>query len=87
MPGEEQKPKKAVTIYVNAQAHEWAKEPITYAEVVTLGFPEYPQHPEITYSVKYKRGLGQKPEGSLAPGEAVTVKEEMTFRVTPTGQS
>jgi hypothetical protein len=87
MTEERERGKKSATIYVNAVAHEWPKREITYAEVVTLGFPDYPQHPEITYSVKYKRGGGHKPEGTLAPGESVNVKEEMTFRVTQTGQS
>ncbi len=37
--------------------------------------PDYPQHPEITYSVKYKHGPGHKPEGTLSPGGEVMVKE------------
>jgi hypothetical protein len=48
---------------------------------------DYPQHPEITYSVRYKRGQGDKPEGTLSPGGSVKVKEGMTFSVSPTGQS
>jgi hypothetical protein len=79
--------KKTVTIVVNGTADEWPKEEITYAEVVTLDVPDYPQHTEITYSVKYKRGHGEKPEGILAPGESVKVKEGMSFSVSPTGQS
>jgi len=79
--------KKTVTIIVNGTPHEWPKTEITYAEVVTLDVPDYPQHPEITYSVTYKRGHGDKPEGILAPGASVRVKEGMVFSVSPTGQS
>ena len=79
--------KKMVTIYVEGTPHEWPKGEITYAEVVTLEVPNYPQHPEITYSVKYKKGDGNKPEGILAPGESVKVKEGMIFNVSETGQS
>ena len=79
--------KKTVTIIVNGIPHEWPKTDITYAEVVTLDVPDYPQHPEITYSVKYKNGHGNKPEGVLAPGGSVKVKEGMIFSVSPTGQS
>jgi hypothetical protein len=79
--------KKTVTIYVEGTPHEWPKGEITYAEVVTLEVPDYPQHPEITYSVKYKRGHGDKPEGILAPGASVKVKEGMIFNVSDTGQS
>jgi hypothetical protein len=79
--------KKTVTIIVNGTSHEWPKDEITYAEVVTLEVPDYPQHPEITYSVKYKRGHGNKPEGTLSPGDSVKVKEGMIFSVSETGQS
>lgn len=78
---------KAVTIIVNGTPHEWAKPEITYAEVVTLDVPDYAQHPEITYSVKYKKGHGHRPEGVLPPGGSVRVKDGMVFSVTPTGQS
>ena len=79
--------KKTVTIYVEGAPHEWPKGEISYAEVVTLEVPDYPQHPDILYSVKYKKGLGHMPEGTLAPGASVKVKEGMIFSVSPTGQS
>jgi hypothetical protein len=79
--------KKTVTIIVEGTPHEWPKTEISYAEVVTLEVPDYPQHPEITYSVKYKRGQGEKPEGILSPGGSVKVKEGIIFSVSPTGQS
>jgi hypothetical protein len=81
------KAKKSVTIYVEGTPHEWPKGEISYAEVVTLEVPDYPQHPEITYSVRYKQGPGNKPEGTLAPGASVKVKEGMKFNVSETGQS
>lgn len=79
--------KKLVTIIVEGSPHEWPKDEITYAEVVTLEVPDYAQHPEISYSVTYKRGHGNKPEGILSPGMSVKVKEGMIFNVSPTGQS
>lgn len=79
---------KTVTIVVDGTPHEVPrKENITYAEVVTLAYPDYPQHPEITYSVTYTRGHGNKPEGILSPGGSVKVKEGMSFSVNRTGQS
>jgi hypothetical protein len=79
---------KTVAIVVNGTEHEWPKnDDITYAQVVTLDVPDYPQHPEITYSVKYKNGHGNKPEGTLSPGGSVKVKDGMIFSVSPTGQS
>ncbi|MFA6234124.1 MAG: multiubiquitin domain-containing protein [Bacteroidota bacterium] len=79
--------KKVVTIIVNGTPHDWPKEEITYAELVTLDVPDYQQHPEISYSVTYKRGHGQKPEGTLSSGGSVKVKEGMIFNVSRTGQS
>ena len=78
---------KQVTIIVNGTPNQWPKGEITYAEVVALAYPDSQQHPEITYSVTYKNGHGDKPEGILAPGASVKVKEGMIFTVTQTGQS
>jgi hypothetical protein len=78
---------KTVTIIVDGAPHDWAKDEISYAEVVTLEVPTYPQHPEITYSVKYTNGHGNKPEGILSPGASVKVKDGMIFSVSETGQS
>jgi len=81
------KEKKVVTIIVEGTSHEWPKDEITYAEVVTLEVPDFPQHPEITYKVTYKKGRGNKPEGILSPGASVEVKNGMIFSVFDTGQS
>lgn len=79
---------KTTTIVVDGTPHEVPKnEYISYAEVVTLAYPDFPQHPEVTYSVTYMRGHGEKPEGILNPGETVKVKSGMSFRVNRTGQS
>ncbi len=78
---------KSVTIIVDGTPHEVEKEKISYAEVVTLAYPDYPQHPEITYSVTYKRGPNVNHEGILAQGGTVMVKKDMVFNVSRTGQS
>jgi hypothetical protein len=78
---------QTVTIYVNTNPHEWPKDDISYEQVVKLEVPEYPQDPEITYSVKYKKGHGNKPEGTLSKGMSVKAKEGMEFSVSETGQS
>lgn len=78
---------KTVTVIVEGSSHQWPKGDISYEEVVTLEVPDYAQHPEITYSVKYTRGQGNKPEGTLSPGGSVKVKDGMIFSVSETGQS
>ena len=78
---------KSVTIIVNGQQHEFPKADITYAEVVALAFPNPPTGPYIEISVTYRRGHGQKPEGTLLPGGEVRVKDGMVFNVTATDKS
>lgn len=85
---EDDRKPKAITIVVDGTPHEVPKnERISYAEVVTLAYPDYAQHPEITYSVTYSRGHNDKPDGILPPGGSVKVKEGMAFNVNRTGQS
>ena len=79
--------KKTVTIIVEATPHEWPKTEITYSEVVALEVPGYTPDSNITYSVGYERGQGNKPEGSLSPSASVKVKEGMIFHVSETSQS
>lgn len=76
-----------VTIYINSTPFEFTKNRITYEEVVSLAFPDFPQHPERTYSVTYKNGQSDKPEGILSPGASIKVKDGIQFKVKHTGQS
>jgi hypothetical protein len=78
---------KQVTIKVNTKDHDVERGDITYATVVTFAFPDFPQHPERTYSVTYKKGHNSKPEGILPPNGTVKVKDKMMFTVKHTGQS
>ena len=78
---------KTVTIIVEGTPHKWPEEYITYDQVVTLEVPDYAQNPEITYTVTYKRGPRNKPEGTLSKGGTVKVVEGMVFNVVSTGQS
>jgi hypothetical protein len=76
-----------VTIVVDGTPHEVNKGTVTYAEIVTLAYADYPQHAEITYSVTYKKGPTPNPEGILSAGGHVVVKNGMVFNVSRTGQS
>jgi hypothetical protein len=77
-----------LTVIVDGTPHELPKrERATYAEIVTLAYPDYPQHPNITYSVTYERGPWENPEGPLPPGGSVKIKEGMSFIVNRTGES
>jgi hypothetical protein len=75
-----------VTIYVDTDAHEVPKGDITYSTVVRFAYPDFEQT-GATYSVKYTRGHGEKPDGILPPGGSVKVKEGMRFVISRTGES
>ena len=60
---------------------------LTFDQVADLAFPGRPTGPNIKVSITYHRGVGKKPEGILAPGQTVKVKDGMIFDVTPTDKS
>ena len=78
---------KDVTIVVNGTQKTIQKDDITYDEVVRLAFETPPYGENTLFSVTYRRGHGNKPEGILAEGESVKAKEGMIFDVTATDKS
>lgn len=80
------KPPKTVTILVNQDQHEVAKEKISYDEVVALYLKDGGSSSN-EYLIKYSRGNSDNISGTLAPGNEVMVKDGMRFRVSGTGES
>lgn len=79
---------KFVTIYVEAKPYQWPKnEPISFTQVIQLEVPTHTPQSNITYSMKWTRGNGNRPEGILVPGASVKVKDGIRFTVSETGQS
>lgn len=81
------KPPKTVTIIVNGRPHELPKEEISFSALVDIAFPGQSQGDGICFTVTYKRGQGNKPEGTLVDGESVKLKDGMVFNVTRTDKS
>jgi len=82
----ESQEKKDVIIIVNGREKTVAKEEISFSEVVALAF-DTPQNETVIFTVTYRRGHGNKPEGSMVSGESVRVKEGMIFNVSATNKS
>jgi hypothetical protein len=78
---------KAYTIIVNAREKMVTTKTLTFAEVVALAFDPPPAGPNIMFTITYRRGEGNKPQGSLVEGENVKLKEGMIFNVTATDKS
>ncbi len=78
---------KAITIIVNGRQKTVMSKELTFNEVVDLAFDNPQRGPYIVFTITYRRGQGDKPEGSLLEGGTVKVKEGMVFNVTRTDKS
>ncbi len=78
---------KEFNIIVNGDPHVWSQKKISFVDVVKLAFNIYEDHPNVVYSVTYKRGDDSKPEGSMVKGDTIVVKDKMLFHVSKSGES
>ncbi len=81
------KTKKSVTIVINGTEHAVEKDHLSYEEVIKLAYENPPYGENTLFSVTYRRGNGNKPDGTLTIDECVKVKEGMIFDVTATDKS
>ena len=74
------------TIIINGRSVEVAQKELTFDEVVALSGLAIERN--ITFTITYRRGRGEKPEGSMVEsGDPVKVKEGMIFNVDSTTRS
>ena len=84
----ETKQPKTITIIVNGREKTVEKnDQISSQELVTLAFENPPTGEFICFTITYRKGHGNKPDGNLAEGELVKVKDGMIFNVTATDKS
>ncbi|AEI52165.1 multiubiquitin domain-containing protein [Runella slithyformis] len=76
-----------VILIINGKEKPWQKKKITFSELVTLAFGTYTDNDTTVYTVTYKRGPNQNPEGSMVKGDSVHIKNKMVFNVTATDKS
>lgn len=84
---EEQGHNKDFTIIVNGRQKVVTAKEMSFTEIVALAFDSPPTGPNVVFTVTYRRGEGNKPEGSLVEGENVKIKDGMIFNVTATDKS
>lgn len=82
----DEKPKD-VTIIVNGRERTWAKDEISFEQLVEIAFPNQPSGADYSYTVTFSKGDDKKPHGSLVAGESVKAKKGMVFNVTQTNRS
>lgn len=78
---------KRFKIIVNARSKEVTGDEQSFEQIVALAFSPVPTGPNIVFTVAFRKGPHENPEGTLTPGEAVEIKNEMVFDVTATDKS
>ena len=76
---------KAFTIVVNGRQRVVQDHKLSYEQLVRLAYPEATPDESIVYTVSYANPHGR--DGTLAPGQDVTVKDGMVFNVGKTNRS
>ena len=84
---ERQDQDKQFHIIVNGRPKTVPSDELTFDEVVRLAFDPPPTGRAIMFAITYRDGGGRPPEGSLAPGVTVKVKDGTVFNVTATDKS
>ena len=78
---------KEYTIILNGREMVVTQHELSYEELVQLAFGNPPAGDTTVYTVSYRRGEGNRPEGSLVAGQSLKVKNGMLIDVTPTDRS
>jgi hypothetical protein len=73
------------TIIVNGRRKEVSADQLSFDQVVLLAFGEI--KPNFAYTMTYKAGPKENPEGSMSSGDSVRIKNGMHFNVTATDKS
>lgn len=79
---------KELNIVVNGVVHTTSQKKLSFEDIVTLGFGAGQGGGNITYTITFRKGHGNKPEGTVDPEDGcVRTKEGMIFNVTKTDKS
>lgn len=85
---EDAKAKHDHTVIVNGTKKTVQADELSFQDVVNLAYDGNPPTGEnVIFTITYRKGQGNKPEGSLVAGQTVKVKDGMIFNVTPTDKS
>jgi hypothetical protein len=85
--GSSDRQQEDITIIVNGREKTVSSKELSFAQLVALAFETPPTGENIVFTMTYRRGQGDKPEGSLVDGETVKTKKGMIFNVTATDKS
>ncbi|HTK61502.1 MAG TPA: multiubiquitin domain-containing protein [Pseudonocardia sp.] len=78
---------REITIVINGRERTVIDQELTFEQLVALAFPNAPTGENVLFTISFRRGRGDKPEGSLLAGETVKLKDGMVFVVSATDKS
>lgn len=78
---------KDITIIVNGREKVVPKTDYSFSQIVGLAYDTPQNGDNVTFTLTFRRGHGNKPEGTLTEGETVKLKDGMIFNVTATDKS
>ena len=79
---------KEYTIIVNTREKTVHKGELTFAEIIALAYDNPPTGANVMFTVTYRRGNGDKPEGTMVETDPpLKVKKGMIINVSATDKS
>lgn len=78
---------KHFDIFVNGRKRVVTTRALSFDQIVALAFDPVPTGPNIMFTITYRHGPHENPEGNLLEGGTVKVKDRMIFNVTATNKS
>jgi len=78
---------KKITIIINTREKTLCTTELSFLELINLAFENPPSGSNVCFTVVYRRGHTDKPEGSLIEGQSIRIVEGMIFNVTSTDKS
>lgn len=78
---------KEISIVVNGKKKETVETSLSFDELVKMAYEIPPYGPNTLFTITYRNGPKQNPEGNLVSGHKVRIKKGMVFNVTATDKS
>ncbi len=79
---------KEITIIVNTREKTVSQKELTFTEIIALAYDTPPTGADVMFTVTYRRGHGNKPDGTMVETDSpLKLKEGMIINVSATDKS
>jgi hypothetical protein len=76
-----------IPVVVNGRQQHLAMAEVSFEDLVTLAYPDWPPARSEMFTVTYRHGPSDRPEGSLAPTQTMRSISGASYNVTATDKS